>query len=292
MKENIYNLRFLPLLIVPIFTSFLPSFASDCNGNRVVLFASLEKPKISYLGFKKKIHAYEAIWDCPNFQIHNSSELQFDAFMNSQMDDGSLVISSNFCTSLQNKLSPNPVVSELKIQPLFDYNPKLHDLKKYSFSVVEKQKLKHLKTSPKVSELSISISPNANENLENREVAQNFSIFKSYFEGPTKVASYLLVFAMLFFFFDKMFKNQTFYSSPNKRKIIFGRRKKWLAKIYGLGMIDQDLYKFLLRKIDQLPFIISKSGLLLGEKKLLTGTSHLRKVSSTNGDNGVKQSQI
>ena len=149
-----------------------------------------------------------------------------------------------------------------------------------------------MKTSPKVSELSISISPHANENLENREVAQNFSIFKSYFEGPTKVASYLLVFAMLFFFFDKIFKHQTFYSSPNKRKIIFGRRKKWLAKKYGLGMIDQDLYKFLLRKIDQLPFIISKSGLLLGEKKLLTDTSHLRKVSSTNGDNGVKQSQI
>ena len=61
-------------------------------------------------------------------------------------------------------------------------------------------------------------------------------------------------------FLNKYAKTTAVGFSSDRKKIILARRKRWLKKIYTLGLIEKSTYQKMLRRLEDLPILVEAFG--------------------------------
>ena len=117
--------------------------------------------------------------------------------------------------------------------------------------------------------------------------------------NPSSIATYLLIGGVVCVFLNKYAKTTTESFSSDRKKIILARRKRWLKKIYALGLIEQSTYRKLLKRLEFLPSLVealglrdqSKSSSAKGMEKDLNSAKSGESVVKTNDISEVKISR-
>ena len=115
----------------------------------------------------------------------------------------------------------------------------------------------------------------------------------------TNIATYLLIGGIVCLFLQKLTKTTPEGFSSDRRKIILARRKRWLRKIYTLGLIEKSTYQKMLRRLEELPSLVealglrdqSKSSSAKGMEKDLKRAKSGESVVKTNEISDVKISR-
>mgnify|MGYP001250846235 CR=1 FL=1 len=115
----------------------------------------------------------------------------------------------------------------------------------------------------------------------------------------TNIATYLLIGGIVCLFLHKFSKTTPEGFSSDRRKIILARRKRWLKKIYNLGLIEKSTYQKMIRRLEDLPSLVealglrdqSKSSSAKGMEKDLKRAKSGESVVKTNEISDVKISR-
>ena len=110
--------------------------------------------------------------------------------------------------------------------------------------------------------------------------------------NPTSIATYLLIGGVVCIFLNKYAKTTSEGFTSDRKKIILARRKRWLKKIYTLGLIEKSTYQKMLRRLEDLPSLVEALG-LRDQSKSSTAKGMEKDLKRANsGESVVKTNEI
>ena len=108
----------------------------------------------------------------------------------------------------------------------------------------------------------------------------------------SNIATYLLIGGIICLLLQKLSKTTPESFSSDRKKIILARRKRWLKRIYSLGLIEKSTYQKMLRRLEDLPSLVEALGLRDQSKSSSAKEMEKDLKRAKSGESVVKTNEI
>ncbi len=108
----------------------------------------------------------------------------------------------------------------------------------------------------------------------------------------SNIATYLLIGGIICLLLQKLSKTTPESFSSDRKKIILARRKRWLKRIYSLGLIEKSTYQEMLRRLEDLPSLVEALGLRDQSKSSSAKEMEKDLKRAKSGESVVKTNEI